>query len=390
MNCSLKVPSFSVSYVGGPIYNLLHRFHLVRETLPNVGRRIIALVAVIWLPLLLLSLKDGLAFGRQVRIPFLYDFAVYGCCLIGFPLMLYADLFIDPQIRQAAAEFINAGLVPDGELPGFKNVLRRVLQMRDSWIPEVIVLVLAFFPTFVFKHEWVTGGVTSWHTVANGMSAAGWWYAVVSAPLMRYIAYRWVFRYLLWTVLLWQLSKLQLTLMPTHPDRAAGLNFLASTQKHFGILACALGCSFAGRLANIIVFEGATLASLKSQLAVFIVLSVILGLLPLSLLFPKLSKVRKEGLLEYGRLANAYTESFDRKWVHSTARPSERLLGTPDLQSLADLGNSFAFVENMRLAPISRKLVKQLTAWTAAPFVPIIIFGTPTAELVREVTKMIM
>jgi hypothetical protein len=35
-----------------------------------------------------------------------------------------------------------------------------------------------------------------------------------------------------------QISRLQLTLIPTHPDRAAGLNFLATPQKHFGILAC--------------------------------------------------------------------------------------------------------------------------------------------------------
>ena len=383
------VRNFSI-VVGGPVYDLLHRFNLVRQTLPNVGRRVVALLAVIWLPLLLLSLRDGVAFGHQVRIPFLYDFAVYGRFLIGLPLLLYAELLIDPAIRQAVAEFVDARLVPDQELPEFENVLRRVQQMRDTWIPEVILLVLAFFPTFVFHHEWVTGGITSWHTTAKGLSAAGWWYAVVSAPLIRFIAYRWMFRYFLWPVLLWQISRLQLTLMPTHPDRAAGLNFLAMTQKHFGILACALGCSVAGRVANTMLFEGAPLASFKSRLVGFVVLSVILGLLPLALLIPKLKNVRKEGLLEYGRFAETYTESFDRKWVHCAARPSESMLGTPDLQSLADLGNSFAFIDNMRIAPISRKLVQQLAGWTALPLVPIIIFGTPTAELVREVMKMIM
>jgi len=383
------VKNFSI-VVGGPVYDLLLRFHLVRQALPNVWHRVVALLAVTWLPLLLLSLRDGLAFGHQVRIPFLYDFAVYGCCLIGLPLLLYAELFIDPRIRQAVAEFVDARLVPDRELPEFENVLRKVQQMRDSWIPEVILLVLAFFPLFVLKHEWVTGVISSWHTTANGMSAAGWWYAVFSAPLMRYIAYRWVFRYLLWVVLLSQIGRLQLTLIPTHPDRAAGLNFLEATQKHFGILACALGCSFAGRLANTMVFEGAPLASFKSLLAGFVVLSVILGLLPLALLTPKLKKVRAEGLLEYGRFAKTYTESFDRKWIHCDARPSEPMLGTSDLQSLADLGNSFAFVENMRLAPISRKLIKQLVGWTVIPIVPIIIFGTPTAELMQQVMKMIM
>ena len=383
------VRNFSIA-VGGPVYDLLLRFHLVRQTLPNVWRRIVVLMAVTWLPLLLLSFREGLAFGHQVRIPFLYDLVMYGRLLLGLPLLLYAELVIDPAIRQAVSEFVDARLVSDQELPQFESILRRVRQMRDSWVPEVTLIVLAFFPVFVFQHEWVTGAITNWHTTAKGLSAAGWWYAAVSAPLMRYITYRWVFRYFLWPVLLWQISRLQLTLMPTHPDRAAGLNFLAMTQKHFGILACALSCSVAGRVGNWMLFEGARLTSFEFPLAGFVVLSVILGLLPLALWIPKLKKVRKQGLLDYGRFAKTYTESFDRKWVHCATTPSEPMLGTPDLQSLADLGNSFAFIENMRKAPISRKLIQQLVAWTAIPLIPIVVFGTPTPELVREVMKMIM
>ena len=383
------VKNFSI-VIGGPVYNLLLRLHLIRQTVPNMRRRFIALLVVIWLPLLVLSLREGMAFGHSVRIPFLYDFAMYGRFLLGLPLLLFAELLIDPVVRRAVSEFVDARLVPDQELPAFENILRRVQQIRDSWIPEVILLVFAFFPTFLFHHEWVTGALTNWHTTAQGMSTAGWWYAVVSAPVIRYIAYRWVFRYFLWPVLLWKISRMQLTLMPTHPDRAAGVNFLAMSQKHFGILACALACSVAGRVANMMVFEGASLASFKYQLVGFVVLSVILGLLPLALWIPKLKKVRHDGLLEYGRLANTYTESFDRKWVHCETRPAEPMLGTADLQSLADLGNSFGFIGNMRTAPITRKLVQQLAEWTALPFVPIIIFGTPTAVLVKEIIKLIM
>jgi len=100
--------------------------------------------------------------------------------------------------------------------------------------------------------------------------------------------------------------------------------------------------------------------------------------------------VRNDGLLEYARLAKTYTESFDRKWVHCDTRPAEPMLGSADLQSLADLGNSFGFIENMRAAPITRKLVQQLAEWTAIPLVPIVILGTPTAELVQEVIKLIV
>jgi len=383
------VKNFSI-VMGGPVYDLLLRSRPLLRTPPIVSRRIVALVAVTWFPLLVLSLSEGLAFGHRVRIPFLYDFAMYGRFLLGLPLLLYAEVVIDPAIRQSVAEFVDARLVPDQELSKFENILRRVQQMRDSWITDVILLVLAFFPVFLFQHEWTTGGVSSWHTTTQGMSTAGWWYAIFSAPLMRFIVYRWAFRYVLWAILLWRISQLQLTLLPTHPDHAAGLSFLAMTQKHFGILLAALGCSFAGRIVNSMLFERARLTSFTSLMVGFLVLSVIVGVSPLTLLIPKLKKVRKEGLLEYGRFASTYTESFDRKWVHCAARPSEPLLGTADIQSLADLGNSFGFIEDMKIAPISRKLVLQLAGRAVIPLVPILIFGTPTPELVHELMKMVL
>jgi len=64
----------------------------------------------------------------------------------------------------------------------------------------------------------------------------------VSAPLLRFFLYRWAFRYFIWTALLWKLSRTPLHLIPTHPDRAAGLGFLSITQTRFGVLFCALGC----------------------------------------------------------------------------------------------------------------------------------------------------
>jgi hypothetical protein len=380
--------NFSI-VLGGPVYDLLLRFRLVRQSLPNVPRRIVAMVAMTWLPLLLLSLKDGLAFGHQVRVPFVYDFSMYGRFLLGLPLLLLAEVVIDPAIRQAVTEFVDARLVQGQELLQFENILRGIQHLRDSWIPELILFVLAFFPVFLWQHEWTPGALSSWHTTARGLTAAGWWFAVFSAPLLRFIIYRWCFRYIIWAALLWRIIRLHLTLMPTHPDHAAGLNFLAMAQKHFGILFCALGCTLAGRVANSMVFERAPLTSFKSVMAGFVVMSLIVGLLPLTLLAPKLIKVRKAGLLAYGRLANTYTESFDRKWVHCAGPPSEPLLGTGDIQSLADMGNSFAFIEGMRIAPISRKLALQIAGQAAIPLVPLILLGTPAPELIRAVTKMV-
>lgn len=383
-----EVHDFSIA-IGGPIYDFLFSRGYLRFALPNLLRRILFIVALTWLPLLLLSLKDGLAFGHRVIIPFLVDLSVYGRFLVGLPLLLIAEVIIDPSIRGAVGEFVDARLVRDEELPAFRTVLARIRELRDSRIAELILLVLAFFPVFLFQHEWTIGAVSSWHGHGRSLTPAGWWYALFSTPLLRFIIYRWLFRYFIWSLLLWRIGRLRLSLLPTHPDHAAGLNFLGIAQKKFGILFTAMGCAFAGQVSNRMIFEGAPITSFKFLMTGFVVLFVIVGLLPLVMLAPKLSEVRRTGLLEYGRLANSYTASFDQKWVHSMDPPSEPLLGSSDIQSLADMGNSFALVDAMSPVPITKRLVLQLAGLTVLPLIPIIVFGTPTPELVRAIIKMV-
>jgi hypothetical protein len=262
-------------------------------------------------------------------------------------------------------------------------------RLRDAVLPELLLLVLAFFPTFVFRHEWHQGAIATWHSTAAGLTWAGWWYAFVSTPLLRFILYRWAFRYFVWIALLWRTSRLPLHLVPTHPDHTAGLNFLSFPQLRFGILFCAMGCSFAGQILNMIRHEGASLASFKLLIIAFVAIAVILSVFPLLLWAPKLIQVRRRGLREYAALGNRYTEEFDRKWVHSPAPAAEPLMGTSDIQSLADLANSYAVILDMSIAPISKRLIVQLAIIAGAPLIPVVIAATPINDVVNAVFKMV-
>jgi hypothetical protein len=365
------------------------RIGLVRLGLPNVKRRIIAFVAIAWLPLLFLSLKDGLALGDRVTIPLLLDFATYGRMLLALPLLLVAEIIIDPAIRDAVKEFVSEGIVHREELPEYEATLHQVQKLRDSALPELALLVLAFFPVFLFQHEWQSDLVSSWHSTSTGFTAAGLWYLAVSAPLFRFILYRWTYRYFIWTLLMWKISRLKLHLIPTHPDHVAGLEFLSRTQSRFAFLFLALGCSFAGNVANRIIHEGAPLTTFKVLVPAFLVLSVIFGVCPLALWAPRLLRVRKLGLRDYAKLGNRYTEGFDRKWVHSAEPPDEPLLGSADIQSLADLGGSFETIQQMSIAPITKGLVIQFAVLTALPLLPVAIYATPTGQLVKAILKMV-
>jgi hypothetical protein len=383
------VYDFSI-VMGGPVYDFLLRVGLLSGGLENVLRRTVALVGITWVPLLLLSLVQALFTSHRVTIPLFSDFATYGRFLLALPLLLLAEVLIDPAVRSAVKDFVDTRIVQEKEVPEFEEILLRLQELRDSWIPEIVLLVLAFFPVFLFRNDWTAGAHSSWHTTARGLTLAGWWYAAISSPVLRFIAYRWIFRYFIWALLLWRISRLNLHLMPTHPDRSAGLDFLSRTQRHFGILLGALGCSFAGYLVNGLVHEGVSLASYKFLIGGFLAFSLVLGVLPLTLLAPALARVRRAGLREYGRLGNQYAEAFDRKWVHTDAQPSEPLLGTRDIRSLADLANSYAIIQEMQIAPITKRLAVLLVVQAAIPLLPAIILGTPTSELARAVMKMVV
>jgi hypothetical protein len=52
--------------------------------------------------------------------------------------------------------------------------------------------------------------------------------------------------------------------------------------------------------------------------------------------------------------------SFHKKWIENKNPDRESLLGTGDIQSLADLGNSFGFVEKMKPLPLDPRTLIHL------------------------------
>ena len=68
-----------------------------------------------------------------------------------------------------------------------------------------------------------------------------------------------------------------------------------------------------------------------------------------------------------------YAVEFDHKWLRGGAPAGEPLIGSADIQALADLSNSFDAVNRMRLAPFTFQNVLQLTVVTLLPVVPLML-----------------
>lgn len=206
----------------------------------------------------------------------------------------------------------------------------------------------------------------------------------MSLPVFQFLLCRWYFRIFIWARLLWQVSRIQLNLVPTHPDRVGGLGFLAASTHAFIPLLAAHGTLLAGNFANQIFHAGATLTQYRLEVLLLVIFMVLLVVGPLLVFAPQLAAARRTGLREYGTLAQGYVRDFDAKWVRRVDAGDEPMLGSGDIQSLADLGNSFGVIQDMRVVPVTRQAMLQLTVATVAPIVPLLLTLTPLEELLKK------
>ena len=172
------------------------------------------------------------------------------------------------------------------------------------------------------------------HTI----TPAGWWYILVSLPILVFFLLRWVWIFMLWAWFLFRVSRLDLELTPTHPDRAGGLGFLGWGLASFSLVLMAVSAVLSGSFAREILHRGSSLDSLKYHVMVFVVLAIVIVHAPLLAFVGKLARSRFRGLLNFGTLIWRHDRAFDEKWVKSLDTKQESLLGSPDVSSLADLG----------------------------------------------------
>jgi len=378
-------------FLGGPLFQALKRAHLTDDVLGLVRRRIAWAVAITWVPLpLLAALGGGLLSGA---LPFAKDIECHARFLLAVPLLIFAELLVQRRMRPMIDQFEARDLVPAAELPRFEAAIVSAHRLRNSMFVELgLVLVVYAASYFVAQHRYQELYHDTWYTTRDGrtLSWAGLWFVFVSLPIFQFLLARWYFRLFVWGRFLWTVARLDLDLNALHPDKAAGLGFLGQSLNAFVPIAAAHGVMLSGLIANRIFFAGGALGQFEIPIFAGVVVLVLVFAGPLYFFSPKLAYVRRAGLREYGRVAQEYVRTFEAKWIRTPPPHEEPLVGTGDIQSLADLANSFAVAEQMRLAPISRPALFQFVAAILLPIAPLLLTIMPAEKLIGTFVKMVI
>lgn len=378
---------------GGPTYEFMRWSHLSGDRVQSTTKRVLIFSGVTWLPLLILSLLEGNFINSNLTIAFFDHIQGHVRFLIALPLLIGVEPYVRFQLGHAMQRFIDRDIIRVGEISKFEKAIAAAHRLRNSVLLEVAILVFVFtFGVWLWTGRSPIGSV-NWYAsnTEEGLTLtyAGFWFFLVSMPLFQFIMVRWYARFLILFWLLWQVSRLKLNLLATHPDRAAGLGFLGRVTYAFTPILFAQGALLSGLIASQIYHYGGNLTSFIVEIIGYVLFFVIAVLLPLCVFVPKMMRAKRKGLALYGILASRYVEEFHEKWIGNKNLDNEPLLGSGDIQSLADLGNSYDVVQEMNLAPFTYRDVVRLTAATAAPLVPLLFFVYSPIELLKKIVEVV-
>ena len=370
--------------------NLLARIGVATDSKHVSHLALVLLVAIISLPPLLLSAWSGTAWGSGVDIPFLHDAGVLARLFVVVPVLIIASRAIGMQLGIAMQYLESSSVIPDSEMPDYEDATSDLGRRATSRVIELVLLVAALLAPW-FAMRWFptlepNAGLSTWAVGSPGegaFSAAGWWFGMISRPLVGFFLLLWAWRYLAWCLFLRRVGKLELTILAAHPDLTGGLAPVVRAHMSFVLIGFAVHAALSGALADELLYAGATIPQVGPEIAFVMVISMIALVAPLGAFLPGLLRAKNQGLVEYGWLAHNLTGAFDARWQNG----GPGLLDSADPSAMADFGADYDTVLNMNAFPVGLRQMAGVGIILFIPFAALVLTQVSVAQLVQSLVK---
>jgi hypothetical protein len=210
-------------------FRALRKVGLVpREGLGTV-RRAVFFALFTWLPIAVWALYTGHALPGAPGEPLYQYFGVNARCLIAIPLLILAQGLAHTLTTRLLPWFVRSGVVTEQDRPRFIDIVAAVVRLRNATLPWIVIgtLVIAWAAVGPFIQDpdnlnWAREGPPT----ASHIGFGGWWQLLVARPVYLALIVAWLWRVILLWVLFARIARLDLHLVPTHPDRVGGLGFV--------------------------------------------------------------------------------------------------------------------------------------------------------------------
>ncbi len=356
----------------------------------RTGARILVLSGIAWLPLVVLTLIDGTFITDDITIAFVKDVVPYVRGLVIIPLLVMADNLIEPMMSRIVRYLRTSGIVPESEQERLNSAVNRMAYLMNvKWI-QLIIVMLAILVSWLLRTDyvdmWKQEKVTSWalHLVNGEVdeTMAGLWFLLVTSPLVSFLFYRWIWRFIAWSLFLYRISRLKLELYASHADLTGGLGIFGGGQSLFGIIFLVMAAMISSQLANNLLYEGEELLGVKMIVVVFIAISVVVIEAPLLFFTRKLYSLKRKALAEYGALQQQISGDFHHHWISDEGK---KLVDSMQPSAMADYSAVYEIVSSMRIVPLKSRVMVILAVILLLPFLPLAL----TESSILDVLQMI-
>lgn len=373
---------------------VLRRLRLIKpEHRTQALRRVLIAVAVAWVPLAALTALQALVNGHQELLhAFFTDVAVYARFVLAIPILILSEYIVLPRLEVTAKHFMQSKIIDPSDHDRFADAMKSARRLSTSVWPSMGMTVLVYACVAAIMMVVHPGMFPLWNYVpgADHFSLAGWWHMLVSLPLLLGLLFSWIWRVGVWIRFLHQVSHMQLHLVTSHPDKAAGLQFVAFTPRMFGPLALAIGIITAGTFANEVFHMGLDPTDHPATPIATAVVVVLVFISPPLVFGRTLLRAWRRGLFEYGALASRLGTQFEDKWLTERDPVTRESLEKPDFSSTTDLYSVVANVYAMRPILFDPRAAISLALATLLPFAPIWLTVIPAKVIFTQLLKMVI
>jgi len=369
------------------------QWHSARPSV--LRRRAVVLALVAWLPLVIITAVQRGAGDFDAWATPLLDIRIVSRYLVALPVRVLTEPMFVARLSGIVMHFQRAGFVRRADTARFSRLLAKSRALLHHHFVEVVILIIALGLSARLLSPGETRTITRWQlqriTENPRLSVdAHWWLALVSQPLLLIFIGRWLWRSVVWARTLRCIARLDLSLVPAHPDRAGGLLFVAQSIAALAPLGFALACGLAGAIAGSTSPQPFTTMTVTSALGTLLGIMLVIAIGPLCWLSGPIRASQLRGIVEYGELAARVGRRFEARWLRERRFVKSEALSASDFSATIDLYSVVSAVYTVRIIPVKARSLFKLVMSTVLPFLPVLLTLVPALDLVHFAAKLLL
>jgi hypothetical protein len=385
--------TWGVSLIRG---DLLFRFQRKIGLIPEHGlgivRRALFWSLLAWLPIAVWATLQGNLLPVAGGEPLLAHFGINARLLLAVPLFIIGEGMMHSTLTALLPRLVSSGIVPPAQLDRFRLALGGIARLRDSVLPWIAMFaVLASFFLFSMPNEvphelaWAKAQPDS-----AGLGFGAWWYLYVGRTIFLTLLLAWLWRLVLLFILFKRIAGLELSLVPTHPDRCAGLGFMAKIPLMFVPFVLGISAVFASGWAHQIVYHDVAITSLRIEIIAFVVILPLLCVAPFISFLGLMLSTKKQGLLDYGDLIGRHGRLVRERWIDGKTIVDAPILDAPELGPIADTATAYELITKIRPLPLTMGSLMPLVGAAVLPMVVLAALDLPLKTILKSILKILL